>query len=88
MLTDPQERGLYDSWRSAGIAMRFSAWRNLKSSVRSSMHWATPRTSGRMLDMVDVAYYCFVLRHLLELFLQGVSLRRVGGVDAFGGFGV
>ena len=54
MLTDPQERGLYDSWRSAGIAMRYSAWRNLKSSVRSSMHWATPRTSGRMLDMVDV----------------------------------
>ena len=54
MLTDPQERGLYDSWCSAGIAMRYSAWRNLKSSVRSSMHWATPRTSGRMLDMVEV----------------------------------
>ena len=54
MLTDPQERGLYDSWCSAGIAMKYSAWRNLKSSVRSSMHWATPRTSGRMLDMVGV----------------------------------
>jgi len=54
VLTDPQERGLYDSWCSAGIAMRYSAWRNLKSSVRSSMHWATPRTSGRMLDMVEV----------------------------------
>jgi len=52
VLTDPQERSLYDAWRSAGMAMRYSAWRNLKASVRSSMHWATPKTSGRMLDMV------------------------------------
>lgn len=51
VLTDPQERGLYDAWTRSGIAMRYATWRNLKSSVRSSMHWATPKTSGRMLEM-------------------------------------
>jgi len=55
VLTDLQERSVYDAWRSAGMAMRYSAWRNLKSSVRSSMHWATPKTSGRMLDMAAEA---------------------------------
>ena len=55
MLTDPEERSVYDAWCSAGLAMRYSAWRNLKSSVRSSMHWATPKTAGRMLDMAAEA---------------------------------
>jgi len=55
VLTDPEERSMYDAWCSAGLAMRYSAWRNLKSSVRSSMHWATPKTAGRMLDMTAEA---------------------------------
>jgi len=50
-LVDPKERGLYDAWRSAGIAMTFAQWRSLKDSVKASMHWATPKTSGRMLDI-------------------------------------
>ena len=49
-LCDPQERQMYDDWRQAGLAMSYSQWRALKDSVKSSMHWATPRTSGRMLD--------------------------------------
>jgi len=51
ILTDPKERDLYDSWRSSGIAMKYNQWRSLKDSVKSSMHWATPNTSGRMIDL-------------------------------------
>ena len=50
-LCDPRERKMYDDWRSAGIAMSYGQWRALKDSVKTSMHWATPKTSGRMLDM-------------------------------------
>ena len=50
-LTNPEERSLYDAWKSAGIAMSYAQWRSLKSSVKSSMHWATPKTSGRMLEI-------------------------------------
>ena len=49
-LVDPKERSLYDAWRSAGIAMSYSQWRSLKDAVKSSMHWATPKTAGRMLE--------------------------------------
>ena len=31
--------------------MTYAQWRGLKDSVKSSMHWATPKTSGRMLDI-------------------------------------
>ena len=30
--------------------MSYEQWRALKDSVKTSMHWATPRTSGRMLE--------------------------------------
>ena len=30
---------------------RYNQWRSLKDSVKSSMHWATPNTSGRMIDL-------------------------------------
>lgn len=53
ILTDTNERNLYDSWRSAGIAMKYSQWRSMKDTVKSSMHWATPKTSGRMIDLVE-----------------------------------
>ena len=49
-LCDPQERKIYDDWRYSGIAMSYEQWRALKDSVKTSMHWATPRTSGRMLE--------------------------------------
>jgi hypothetical protein len=53
MLIDPKERSLYDAWRSAGIAVSYKQWRSLKDTVKSSMHWATPKTSGRMLDLEE-----------------------------------
>ena len=30
--------------------MSYKQWRSLKSSIKSSMHWATPKTQGRMLE--------------------------------------
>lgn len=33
--------------------MSYEQWRALKDSVKTSMHWATPKTSGRMLDMTE-----------------------------------
>ena len=30
--------------------MSYEQWRALKDSVKTSMHWATPKTSGRMLE--------------------------------------
>ena len=33
------------------LNFRYSQWRSLKDSVKSSMHWATPNTSGRMIDL-------------------------------------
>ena len=52
-LCDPKERKMYDDWRHAGLAISYGQWRALKDSVKPSMHWATPRTSGRMLDTED-----------------------------------
>ena len=52
-LTDSKERNLYDAWRSSGIAMKYSQWRSMKDTVKSSMHWATPKTSGRMIDLLE-----------------------------------
>ena len=44
---------MYDEWRGSGIAMSYDQWRALKDSVKTSMHWATPKTSGRMLDLKE-----------------------------------
>ena len=33
--------------------MKYSQWRSMKDTVKSSMHWATPKTSGRMIDLLE-----------------------------------
>ena len=43
-LTDPDERKYYDAWLDSGIAMSFKNWRGLKDTVKTSMHWAVPKT--------------------------------------------
>lgn len=48
-LIDSTERGYYDRWLDAGIAISFEQWRGLKDTVKTSMHWAVPKTE-RMLE--------------------------------------
>jgi hypothetical protein len=48
-LTNPEERARYDKWLDSGLAISFKQWLSLKDAVHTSMHWATPRTIGRMI---------------------------------------
>ncbi len=48
-LTDPEKRGRYDKWLGSGLAVSFKQWESLKGAVHTSMHWAAPRTIGRMI---------------------------------------
>ncbi|KAL5282877.1 DNAJC12 family protein [Megaselia abdita] len=48
-LCDPEKRAIYDKWRGSGVAMSYKNWLAMKDHVGQSMHWATPKTSGRML---------------------------------------
>jgi len=48
-LVDPVERKHYDSWLDSGLAVSFAKWRGLNDTVKTSMHWATPKTE-RMID--------------------------------------
>ena len=50
VLNEPSERKRYDLWLDSGIAMTFRQWQGLKDAVHTSMHWATPKLAGRMLD--------------------------------------
>ena len=50
VLTEPSERKRYDLWLDSGIAMSFKQWQGLKDAVHTSMHWATPKLAGRMLN--------------------------------------
>jgi len=53
VLLDKSQRKLYDSWRTAGLALSFQQWLGLQESVlknmSQNMHWATPNLSGRMV---------------------------------------
>lgn len=49
-MTNPEERKTYDKWLGSGMAMTYKQWRGLKSAVHTSLHWATPKTLGRMLE--------------------------------------
>ena len=50
VLAEPSERKRYDLWLDSGIAMSFRHWQGLKDAVHTSMHWATPKLTGRMLS--------------------------------------
>lgn len=54
-LTDASSRSRYDAWRSSGLAMSFQQWMSLKDSVQTSLHWSTPKTSGRMLEQEPIS---------------------------------
>jgi len=48
-LCDPERRANYDKWRHSGISISYKNWLGMKEHVHQSMHWATPKTQGRML---------------------------------------
>ena len=48
-LLDKAKRSLYDKWRSAGLAISFQQWTNMRDSIQGGMHWATPKLGDRML---------------------------------------
>ena len=47
-LLNRARRTLYDKWMNSGIDMSYKQWENLKDSVQTSLHWATPKNE-RML---------------------------------------
>ncbi len=49
-LTDPEKRSRYDKWLNSGLSVSFKQWESLKGAVNTSMHWATPKTLGRMIS--------------------------------------
>ena len=49
-MLDPAERKYYDSWLDSGISVSYSQFRGLKDTVKTSMHWAVPKT-GAMLEV-------------------------------------
>ena len=42
------KRTLYDKWKGSGIDISFKQFINLKDSVQTSLHWASPKNE-RML---------------------------------------
>ena len=50
VLADDEERVKYDRWMDSGLAMSYKQWRGMKDAVKTSMHWAMPRTQDRMLE--------------------------------------
>ncbi|TRY71839.1 hypothetical protein TCAL_06106 [Tigriopus californicus] len=50
VLTNPEERRKYDKWLDSGLSMSYKQWKGMRESVHTSMHWATPKTTGRMLE--------------------------------------
>ncbi len=36
---------------NSGLAISFKQWESLKGAVHTSMHWATPKTIGRMISV-------------------------------------
>lgn len=48
-LCDEERRATYDKWRASGLTIPFKDWLAMKDSVKTSMHWATPKTADRML---------------------------------------
>jgi len=49
-LVDRAKRTLYDKWMNSGIDMSFKQWENLKDSVQTSLHWATPKNERMLPD--------------------------------------
>lgn len=48
-LCDPAKRANYDKWRNSGISVSYKNWLGMKEHVQQGLHWATPKTQGRML---------------------------------------
>ncbi|KAF0298306.1 J domain-containing protein [Amphibalanus amphitrite] len=48
-LCDEERRATYDKWRASGLTIPFKEWLAMRDSVKTSMHWATPKTADRML---------------------------------------
>lgn len=48
-LCDPARRANYDKWRNSGISISYKNWLGMKEHVQQGLHWATPKTDGRML---------------------------------------
>ena len=56
-MLDTEERKYYDSWLDSGIAISYKNWRGLKGAVKTSMHWATPKTE-RMIKTTSSGGSC------------------------------
>jgi len=48
-LCDTERRATYDKWRRSGLSVPFRQWLGMRDRVKTSMHWATPNTTERML---------------------------------------
>ncbi|GAB6032199.1 DnaJ sub C member 12 [Chamberlinius hualienensis] len=49
VLTDPEKRKKYDTWRGNSISMPFEQWAGLSKNVHTSLHWAS-RKKDLMLE--------------------------------------
>ena len=54
-LLDEEERKFYDTWLDSGITISFKNWRGLKGSVKTSMHWAAPKTDRMIKNTTDIS---------------------------------
>lgn len=54
-LCDPARRANYDKWRGSGISISYKNWLGMKEHVQQGLHWATPKTQGRMLPETEKA---------------------------------
>uniref|UniRef100_A0A1I8H416 J domain-containing protein n=1 Tax=Macrostomum lignano TaxID=282301 RepID=A0A1I8H416_9PLAT len=56
VLTDPQERKLYDQWYNSGkiMGVTFDQWKHLK--MHTSLHWATTVDRTPMVDSPEAAH--------------------------------
>lgn len=50
VLTDPEQRVLFDQWRRSGLAIPFEQWRMLGAGRVRTMHWATRTKTDPMIE--------------------------------------
>ncbi|XP_048761936.1 J domain-containing protein-like isoform X2 [Ostrea edulis] len=41
ILTDPDKRQAYDTWRNSGITVPYEKWQALRDATKTTLHWAS-----------------------------------------------